>query len=144
MAADTCARRAPQVLKRGTERFEAAWREPGVQVVKLASVPEAAGLAPLLPRAAARLTEGSLAVHYELLRFEDARGGAGGSGAGAGDGDGGAATGAGAAGAGAAEAEPGLPYRVTIVSQPPLFCHCAHIELLLVRAFRARCCHFPC
>ncbi len=128
MAADTCARRAPQVLKRGTERFEAAWREPGVQVVKLASVPEAAGLAPLLPRAAARLTEGSLAVHYELLRFEDARGGTGGAGGDGGD------------GAGGADAEPGPPYRVTIVSQPPLFRHRAHIELLLVRASKARCC----
>ncbi len=117
------------MLKRGLERFEAAWAEPGVQVVKLASVPEAAGLAPLLPRAVARLTEGSLAVHYELLRFEDARGGGGGAGAGA--------------GGGGADAEPGPPFRVAIVSQPPLFRHRAHIELLLVRALKARCCPLP-
>ncbi len=55
-----------QVLKRGMERFEAAWAEPGVQVVKLATVPEAVGLAPLLPGTCKRLIDGRRAAILPL------------------------------------------------------------------------------
>ncbi|KAK9837131.1 hypothetical protein WJX81_005021 [Elliptochloris bilobata] len=91
-----------RVLKRGLERFESAWAEPGVQVVKLATVPEAAGLALWLPRTCRRLLDGSLAVHYELLRFEDLGG-----------------------------RDEGPPYRLAVSSQPPLFRHRTNIELAL-------------
>lgn len=57
----------PQVLKRGMERFEAAWAEPGVQVVKLATVPEAVGLAPLLPGTCKRLIDGRRASFLPLI-----------------------------------------------------------------------------